>query len=402
MLLDEVASAVANSTAETLARDEVFWSRFASGYDCDPGFVQLNYGYYHPALRAVLDVELETARALNRRGAHFKVSESEPLLESTRRELAGLAGASAEEIVITRNASEALNIIIAGYPLRAGDEIMASDQDYTAVTQALDQRAQSDSVVIKRVSVPLDPASDEQIIEAFQAAISPRTRLLVLTHMIHFTGHILPAAKPCKMAREQGIAVVLDAAHSFAQVEFSVRDLGCEFMAASLHKWLGAPLGTGVLYVKKSEISKIRPLFADTVRAVDDVRRLERFGNRPDSLNAGLREAVRWHHVLTTAVKRARLSHLHRSWAEPLRARSRFRVLTPRAPERHGAIGLVALEGVSGDSLAKYLYERHQLFVAAHALPNLTGVRITPGLPTSVSQIERLSHALIQAEKDLG
>src|SRR2546430_8371557 len=172
--------------------------------------------------------------------------------------------------------------------------------------------------------------------------------------MIHVTGQILPAKNLCALARRHGIPVLVDAAHSFAQIDFSIRDLECDYLGASLHKWLGAPLGTGFLYVRKEMIRTLRPLFGDTHSPADDIRRLEHFGNRPDSVHAGLREAIRCHEALGTPVKQARLAHLHRSWAGPVRALPHFQVFTPRAQGRYGAIGLLALEGVAAQALSEY------------------------------------------------
>ena len=397
LFLTEIAQAARQRTPEALAGDEAFWTRWAREYERDERFVQLNYGYYHPALRAVLDVEIAMARELNRRGAQFKLTETAKLLESARTELAELAAVDSEEIVITRNATEALNIVIQGFPLAAGDEVVASDQDYDSMTQAWDQRARLEGVHIRRATIPLNPADDADIVRAFDAEITERTRLLHVTHLIHTTGQVLPVAKLCALGRRRGIPVLVDAAHSFAHIDFSIREIDCEYLGTSLHKWLGSPLGTGMLFVRRDRIPTLRPLFGDSRRAPDDIRRLEHFGNRPDSLVAGLREAIRWHRALTTPVKYARLHSLQRSWTERLRGMSRFRLFTPQQPQRHGAIGAFALEGAPAEKLCAYLMEKHQLFTAAQKVGTESVVRITPGLPTSRAEIERLVGALESA-----
>ena len=398
---EEISAISERVPQNLLAQDEAFWARIASLYDCDESFVQLNYGYYHPSLRPVVETEVSCLRETARRGAHFKRFDSGPLLENARRELAELAGVDAEEILITRNASESLNIVIQGISLRPGDEVVCSDQDYVGMNQAWEQRQNFDGIVLCKVSVPLHPESDEQIVERFAAAISPRTRLLHVTHLIHLTGQILPVGKLCALGRQHGIPVVVDAAHSFAHVEFSIRELDCDYLGASLHKWLGAPLGTGMLFVRRDRIASLRPLYGDTHYPPENIRRLERFGNRPDSAQAGLREAIRWHHAISTRLKFARLSYLHESWTRPLRADSRYKVLTPRAPERHGAIGLLALSGVPAVRLCEYLLSKHGLLTAVHKLPLESGVRITPGLPTSLAHIYRLNDALRAAPGEL-
>lgn len=400
-MIDEVARIVRTRSPEELAVDETFWTRVAGEYACDERFVQLNYGYYHPSSRAVLEVELETARELNRRGSHFKMTESGPLLEKAREDLAKVGGVDAGEVVITRNATEALNIVIQGFPLAAGDEVVASNQDYDSMTQAWDQRARLDGVVLRRAAVPLDPADDEEIVRAFEAEITARTRLLHVTHLIHATGHVLPVAKLCALGRQRGIPVLVDAAHSFAHLDFSIRELGCEFLGTSLHKWLGAPLGSGMLFVRKDRIRAIRPLFGDTQFAADDIRRLEHFGNRPDSIVAGSRAAVSWHEALTTPVKRARLLHLQRLWSEPVRTWDRYRLLTPRDPARHGAIGAMELVGVRAETLFEYLLKEHGVFTSVQRVGLGGAVRVTPGLPTTRAHIDRLLEGLRKAARAL-
>ncbi|HEX2862366.1 MAG TPA: aminotransferase class V-fold PLP-dependent enzyme [Lacunisphaera sp.] len=397
--LQEIARITSQAAPGDLARDEAFWARFAALYDRDESFVQLNYGFYHPALRPVLEAEQAMAREVNRRGSHFKWQESDALLEAARAELAALAGADPEEIVITRNATEAMNIVIQGVALARGDEVVCSDQDYPSMDQAWEQRAQAEGIVIRRARIPLDPADDEEVVRCFAAEITPRTRLLHVTHLIHLSGQVLPVARLCRLGRERGVPVLVDAAHAFAQLDFSVRALDCDYLATSLHKWLGAPLGTGMLYVRRDRISGVHPLFGDTRHAAGDIRRLEHFGNRPDALNAGLREAIRWHGALGTPAKRARLAYLQRQWAEPVRTWPRFRMLTPRAEARHGALGLCVLDGVPAETLFRYLYREHGVFTVVQKLPTIPGVRVTPGLPSSARDIARLLEGLRAAER---
>ena len=399
---DELTQLGRQQSAEALAADEDFWLRYALGYVRDESFSQLNYGYYHPSLIPVLEAEIEAMREINRRGSHYKLRQSAESLELARADLASLAGVDPEELIITRNASEALNIIIQGLAYEPGSEVICSDQDYTAMDQAWDQRAQRDNLRIRRVAIPLEPATDEEVTRLFEAEITPRTRLIMVTHLIHLTGQILPVERLCALARSKGILVLVDAAHSFAQIAFSIRELGCEYLGASLHKWLGAPLGTGVLYVRRDRISDVQPFYGDTEHAQTDIRKLERLGNRPDSTHFGLREAIRWHRALGTAPKQARLASLHRRWAEPTRRLARYRVLTPSRPGSFGAIGAVTLDGVPAIALRDYLLEKHALFTAVVSLPMGDALRISPGMPTSAAEIDHLLEGLEAAANHLG
>ena len=398
---EEIVTTVGGRSAEALATDETFWASVAEAYERDDRFVQLNYGYYHPSLRAVLEVELRTARELNRRGAHFKLNDAARLLEAARTDLARMGGVDPSEIAITRNATEALNIVIQGFPLATGDEVVVSDQDYDSMAQAWDQRETLDGVRVRRARVPLDPVDDDDVLRAFEAEITARTKLLQVTHVIHATGQVLPVQKLCALGRRRGIPVLVDAAHAFGQIDFSIRELDCEFLGTSLHKWLGAPLGTGMLFVRKDRIHSIRPLFGDTRAGVDDIRRLEHFGNRPDSLVAGLREAVRWHEALTTPVKQARLRKLQSRWADVVRTWPRFRMLTPADPRRHGAIGALRMEGVEAKTLFEFLLTRYGLYTSLQRVAGEDAVRITPGLPTTSGDIDRLLEGLEAAAKVL-
>jgi len=395
---EELSIAARSKSPESLAVDESFWARVAGEYDCDPSFIQLNYGFYHPAARTVVEAEVAALRAINRRGSHFKWRDAEALFENARRELAQLAGVDPAEIVITRNASEALNIVIQGLALGAGDEVVCTNQEYTATDQAWDQRARQDGIRVRRVAVPLDPASDEEIIRLFEAEITDRTRVIEVPHLVHFTGQVLPVEKLGELARRRGLPILVDAAHSFAQLDFSIRELNCDYLAASLHKWLGAPLGTGLLYVRADRIAGVRPFFGDTHFAEENIRKLERFGNRPDSAFAGIRTAIQWHHAIGgTAVKQARLAELQRSWTEPLRRHPRYRLLTPGAAGRHGAIGTFTLEGVPPEDVFNYLREQFGIFTVVQKSALYSGVRVTPGLPTSREHIVRLVEALTEA-----
>jgi selenocysteine lyase/cysteine desulfurase len=395
----DLARAVSSAPVATLAGDEDFWSSVRALYDCDPAFAQLNYGFYHPSMTPVLEAELTAAREVNRRGSQFKRFESPVLLEAVRAEVASLIGAGADEVVITRSASEALNLVLGGLQLRAGDEVVCGDQDYTAAVQALEQRVRYDGIVVRKVAVPLHPRDDAEILAAYEAALGPQTRFLLVTHLLHVSGQILPVDALCALARERGVAVMVDSAHALGQVALDVDSLGCDYLSAALHKWVGSPLGTGLLYVKRGRAAALKPLFGDTVFADTDVRRLERFGNRSDAALVGLSEALRWHQALGADLKRERLSLLRRRWQHPLSSLPRVHVHTPESDSRCAAIGVFSVDGLDAETLSERLYRHHGLYTAIQKLPSVTGVRIVPGLPTPLEHLDRLVAAV---RKELG
>jgi len=398
--LKQVKSQTESTPSKVIAGNEGFWARWSVCYDRDPSFLQMNYGFYHPSLSPVFEVECQTSRDVHRRGSHFKAAETEALLEAARTNLARLVGATPEEVAVTRNASEALNIVIHGLSLQPGDEVVCSDHDYTAVAQALATRENYDHIVVRPVALAHD-TEDTEIEARFAAQISPRTRLLVVTHLVHVTGQVLPLARLCALGRSQGVPVLVDAAHSFAQIPFRFDELECDYLAASLHKWLGAPLGSGLLVVRRERIADLRPLFGESLSKPGDIRRFERFGNRPDAINAGISEAVKWHEALGTPVKQARLAHLQTLWTEPIRRVDGYRVFTPRAEGRFGAIGLVSHEDLSPEVLCRYLMEVHQIFTSVQSTPLVSGVRIVPGLPSSAQDVRKVAEALMAAPEDL-
>lgn len=389
-----VHTLIRDRSSDEICRDESFWERVRREYEMPSEYTHLEFGYYHPAARGVIAAEIEMIRYAQRRGSFYKRGDMERDREMARRDLARIAGASPEEIVVTRNATEAMNIIIQGIPLKTGDEIIHCDRDYPSVVEALEQRARRDGLKLSPVSLASTNVSDANIVDRFSNAIGPRTRALLITHVINLTGQVLPLRELCALGRRHNLHVIVDAAHSFAQLDYSVGEVGCDYLGASLHKWLGAPLGTGLLYVKRDRISELQPLFADTRVASGDIRKLEHFGNRPDSAHVGLRTAIAWHEALGVANKQARLRYLQQRWTRAVREMPNIVVLTPPEPNAQSAIGAIAFPGRNPFAIAKALMDRHQIFVNGFEHPAVSGVRVTPGLPTSVLEIDRLIEAL--------
>jgi selenocysteine lyase/cysteine desulfurase len=394
LLCDRIRAITSTRSADELAADESFWSMIRNEYARPTEFIHLEYGYYHPCSRAVLAAEMDAMQMAQRRGSHYKRNEMSADRENAWADLARLAGAAKDEVILTRNATEALNIVILGMPLQRGDEIVHSNQDYPSVVEALEQRAQRDGLTLKAVALPLEPESDDEVTTAFAAAITTRTRAILITHFINITGQVLPVEKLCALARRHQLQIVIDAAHSFAQLDFRVPELDCDYLGASLHKWLGAPLGTGLLYVKRSRVAGLRPLFADTALPADSILKLAHFGNRPDSAHIGLREAIRWHEALSTPVKEARLRYLQRRWSRRARLLPNVHLLTPADPQRHGAIGAFIVDGYTPDAVAETLMAQHGIFVNAFQHEAVSGIRVTPGLPTSSDDVDKLASAL--------
>jgi selenocysteine lyase/cysteine desulfurase len=385
--------------AEAWARDEGFWDQVIRAFAPAPDFTNLEYGYYCPAAVPVLEAELNAARRLHARASHYKRSERLADLEASRTDLADLAGVDPGEIAITRNATESLNILIHGIPLEAGDEIAYSDQDYGSMAQALRQRSVREGIILREVAIPLHPASDEEIVARWAAALTPRTRLLHVTHMINLTGQVQPVAEICRMAHARGVEVIVDAAHSFAHVFEDIAATGADYLGVSLHKWLCAPVGLGLLYVRRDKIGKVWPLLGDHVRDRDDIRKLERVGTRPDDHVIALREAIRFHRLLGFERKRARLRHLARTWTSAVEALPGVILNTPRAEHRHGAIMNIAIEGIEPGELSRRWFEEDRILTAGIRHAVVKGVRVTPGLPTPLRHLDAFAAAVERQTK---
>lgn len=396
-----IRTALGQSASE-LAKDESYWQQCSRNFRPAADFINLEYGYFCPAAASTLEVEIQGSREINARASYFMRKERLAELEATRSDLADLAGVSSEEVCITRNTTESMNIVIQGIDFEPGQEIVYSDQDYGSMVEALKQKAQRDGVVLKQVPIPLHPLTDEEIVDVFASAITSQTRLLHVTHMINLTGQVLPVRKICDMAHAHGVEVLVDSAHAFAHIEYRVPDLNCDYLGTSLHKWLCSPLGMGLLYVKKEKIPQVWGLMGDTVRKRDDIRKLERLGTRPYNHHRGLREAIRFHDAIGASNKYERLRYLNTYWTQRFRSSERVFLNTPSDPNRYGAIANVGIDGVDPVELGNFLLDRYAIFTAPIAgHPVVKGVRITVGLPTPLRHLDRLIEGIEAASQVL-
>lgn len=385
-----------------LARDESYWRQRQREFGPAADFINLEYGYFCPAAQETLEVQIQGAREINERASYFMRKDMWGELEATREDLAEFAGVSVDEVCITRNTTESMNIIIQGLDFDRGDEIVYSDQDYGSMVQALKQKSARNGIVLKEVAVPLHPQSDAEIVAVFEDAITPRTRLLHVTHYINITGHILPVRKICDMAHKHGVEVLVDSAHGFAHDDYKIPDFDCDYLGTSLHKWLCAPVGLGMLYVKKEKIPQVWGLMGDMARERDDIRKLERLGTRPYNHHRGLRAAIRYHDAIGSANKYARLQYLNTYWTQHFRNHDRVILKTPEDSNRHGAIANVGIDGVSPSDLSDFLFDRYAILTANISNhPVAKGVRVTPGLPTPLRHLDRFIDAIESAAKTL-
>lgn len=392
--LDNELSAFNGHTPEALARDEEFWYHIQKSFNQSPLFINLENGYMSPQPVEVMQAQLANIQLINERTSFYMRRQARDEVLGTNHQIAALAGCSTEEIIITRNTTEALDTVIAGIDFEAGDEAIMCDLDYSSMLQAFDQQSRRLGLVTKYIELPLHPESDDQIVSIYEKAITPKTKIILVTHLNNITGMILPVRKICDMAHKHGVEVICDGAHSFAHLDYKIPDLHCDYFGASLHKWLCTPMGAGVLYIKKEKIPNVWPLFGDTNFPEDDIRKFGHIGIHPVSTNLTVSNAIRFHNMVGAQRKEARLKYLKSYWTEQVKDLAGLHIHTPWDEDRASALVLISVDGYSPDELVNHLYDEFRIFTVARKNPVVNGVRITPHLYTRIEELDALVLAL--------
>ena len=375
--------------APDIAADEAYWSEIQRAFDADRTLVNLNNGGCSPTPSHVLEAMIRDLRFSNEIPVHHMWNVLEPRIESVRRDLASEFGCDPEEMAIVRNASEAMETLTLGIDLKAGDEVVITNQNYGRMITTWEQRARRDGIVVKQISFPVPPPSREDVVDRFRRAITPRTRVLEVTHITNLTGQILPVKEIVRMAREKNVEVFVDGAHAFAHFPFKRDDLECDYYGTSLHKWLLAPIGTGFLYVRKEKQKKIWPLMAAPAAMDNDIRKYEEIGTHPAANHNAIAVALAFHRGIGTERKAARLRWLRDRWAKALIAADpRVKVLTPLDDVGSCGIGLVHVEGLDTEKLQTFLWDKHRIMTTPIVHAEFNGLRITPNVYTTPEEID--------------
>ena len=377
-----------------LAQDEAFWGTIRRKYKLTPEYINLENGYYSMQAEPVLEAFIGHVRSINVQASRYMRTRQPDDKLRVRTRLAKMAGVSPEELIITRNTTESLDTVISGYDWKPGDEAVMAAQDYGAMLDMFKLQARRHGIVNRVVSLPLDPQSDDELVQLYASAITPKTRLVMVGHLVNITGQILPVRKISDMAHARGVDVMCDGAHAFGQLAFRIPDLGCDYYGASLHKWLGAPLGAGILYVRQDRIAGLWPIYADESMADTDIRKLNHTGTHPVHTDLGIDDAIDFHESIGAERKEARLRYLQRYWTSRVRQVPNILVNTPTDPKRSCAIANVGVRGMAPADLAKTLFERYKVFTVAIDTANVRGVRVTPQLFTTPKELDALVRAL--------
>jgi selenocysteine lyase/cysteine desulfurase len=387
-------NAVGNQSAAEVAQNEEFWGTLKAGYKLKPEYINLENGYYNFLPEELLENFISKVRMVNYEGSYYMRTVQFDNKKAIAARLAKLAGCSPEELVITRNTTESLDMIIGGIHWNAGDEAVMAEQDYGSMLEMFKLVAKKYGVINKIISVPNHPSSDEEIVALYAKAITDKTRLLMLSHMINITGQILPVRKICDMAHSKGVEVMVDGAHTLAHIQYSISDLNCDYYGASLHKWLSTPLGAGVLFVKKENVHKVWPLLAEAEKKDDDISRLNHIGTHPVHTDLAIAGAIDYYEKIGAERKEARMRFLQQYWTSKVRNIPKVIVNTPADPARACGIANVGIEGMKPADLADALLKKYKIYTVAIDYANVHGCRIAPNLFTMPEELDVLAKAL--------
>jgi selenocysteine lyase/cysteine desulfurase len=396
--LEEWVKAFSHLSPEALAGDEDFWAGVRAGYRLKPDYINLENGYYNFMPEAILEKYIGHLREVNYQGSHYMRTVQWDNKKKRAGALAAMLGCASNELIITRNTTESLDTVIGGFHWNSGDEAVMAEQDYGAMLDMFRQVSERHRVSRKIISVPNHPSSDEEIVQLYANAITPKTRLLMVCHMVNITGQILPIRKICDMAHSKGVQVLVDGAHAVAHIRFSLADLQCDYYGASLHKWLSVPLGAGILYVRRDRIPGIWPLIADGPREKDDIARLNHTGTHPVATDLTIADAIAFYNTLGPERKEARLRYLQQYWTSRVRILPNVVLNTPADPARACGIANVGIRGMKPALMAETLLKKYGIFTVAIDYANVQGCRITPNVYTSTAELD----ALVSALKEMG
>jgi selenocysteine lyase/cysteine desulfurase len=376
-----------------------YWQTIRNDYKLKPDYINLENGYYSIMSQPVLNGYLKDLQTINMEGSYYMRTVQYEYKHRSKERLATLLGCSGDELIITRNTTESLDTIISGIDWKAGDEAIMAEQDYGSMLDMFKQQANRYGMVNKLISLPLNPKSDDEIIKLYENAITSKTKLIMICHMINITGQILPVKKICDMAHSKGVEVMVDGAHAVSHIDFKISELNCDYYGSSLHKWLGVPLGVGILYVKKEKIKQIWPLFGEYGFKEDEIRKLNHTGTISVASDIAINHAIDYNNAMGIKRKEDRLRFLQNYWTSKIKEVKNIQLNTPTDPQRSCAIANVGIEDLKPSELAKILLHKYKIWTVAIDTSNVHGVRITPHVYTTTNELDKFVKALKEIAK---
>ena len=378
-------------------RDEKYWNDVANMYHQNINFINLESGYFSPSPESVKNYWVDFVNEINESPSYYMRTRQTEMREKVRNKLANYAGIQSDELVLTRNTTESMNIIIQGIKLDKGDEILRTNLEYPNIIQALDMRERRFGTKVRIVDVPIHPKNQQEIVDKVISAVNKKTKVILISHMVFLNGQVFPVKEVCAKARELGLETIVDGAHSFSHVDMDISEIGCDYYASSLHKWLGAPLGNGLLYVKKGNVNRLWPLYGDTAYEDDNIMKLEHLGTRPCSDQNGIIPAIDFNLEIGKKEKSKRLKFLQMRWASELKENKNIILNTPLEEGQSYGIANVGVKNLPPSKLADKLFDDHNIFtVPIDDDRGIRGVRVSPNLYSTVEDIDKFIEAMLK------
>ena len=369
--------------------DEELWATIRSHYTLKDDYINLESGYYSIIPNPVLEHFIKHVRHVNIEGSYYMRNDLKKNKDRVISELADLVGSTSDQIAITRNTTESLDLVISGFQWEKGDEAIYAKQDYGSMKEMFQQISSRYGVKNKIVSVPNHPKNDEEIVSIYESQITDKTKLIMVCHMINITGQILPIKKICEMAHSYGVEVMVDGAHCVGHFDFSIDEFNCDYYGSSLHKWLATPLGAGLLYVNRNNTHKIWPLLANGNTNKNDIKRLNHIGTHPVHTDLAISNSIDYTNWIGMKKKEKRMRYLQRYWSDKLRSIENVIVNTPEDLNRSCGIGNVGLSNMSPSAMSKVLFEKYKIFTVAIDYANVQGCRISPNIFTTTYELDQ-------------
>ena len=386
-----------SKTLQFINNEDKLWKTVRSHYTLKEEYINLESGYYNIIPNPILEHFINHVKHVNIEGSFYMRKDLYKNKDRVTNELANLVGSSPDQIAITRNATESLDLVISGFPWKKGDEAIYAKQDYGTMKEMFEQISNRYGVVNKVISVPNHPKNDEEIVSLYESQITSKTKLIMVCHMINITGQILPIKKICEMAHNYGVEVMVDGAHCVGHFDFSIDDFNCDYYGSSLHKWLATPLGAGLLYVNKNKTHRIWPLLANGNTNRSDIKRLNHIGTHPVHTDLAISNSIDYLKWIGMERKEKRMRFLQRYWSDKLRNVKNVIVNTPLDINRSCGIGNVGLTNISPSKMEDLLFQKYKIFTVAIDYANVKGCRISPNIFTTTKELD----IFVEAVKEL-
>jgi len=378
-------------------QSEKFWSSLAKKYyKVSPDFINLENGFFGIQPKPVLEAYESYVNQVNEEGALFARRTFPEKFRASLSRIADFLKVDEGEILITRNATEALNIAIQGYPWNQGDEVIVNQLDYYSMVETFQMLEQRGKLKVKTFQMPLLPKSQEEIIKAYEQQITAKTKVILLTQVSNITGLIVPVKEITAMAKAKGIDTITDSAHALGHIPFDIKSMGSDFVGMNLHKWMGNPIGAGLLYIKKERIAEMASLFGDKAPKNDQIRRLAHVGTTPFAVQLSIPHAIDFHEMVGIKRIQERMNFLKNSWISEVKEMEEIEIITPTDPNLSCGIASFRINGKTGKQVENELLDKYGIFTVARILGKEGCIRVTPGLYTQTSDMQKLAEALIE------